>query len=493
MNRTEELQYLEMIHRVANQGPYYPEWKSLSGFSCPEWFPKARFGIFIHWGLYSLAAHSSEWYPRNMYIKGSEEWEYHRKTYGPHTEFGYKEFIPLFRAEKYDPKEWAEIIKNSGAQYVFPVAEHHDGFQMYGSEISKYNSCDMGPKRDLLGELKVEVEKQGIHFCTSSHRAEHWFFLGHGKEFESDIREPLKRGDFYWPAMPEPDHHELQSEPYPSDEFVEDWLLRTCELIDRYRPELLYFDWWIQHEAFRESLKILAAYYYNRGAEWGIKTGICYKHDSMMFGSGIVEMERGSFQDIKPFCWQSDTAIARNSWGYTDTLDYKNTAQILCEFVEAICRNGNMLLNIGPKGDGSIAEKDKQILSEIGAWMDRNREAVFGTKPWRKAGEGAAKVKEGQFTDQEAASYTGTDIRFTVGADCIYAFVMKYPKEGRVTIRSLAVSADESTSDFHGLISDVSILGFSEIPQYTRDFEGLHIETENVSSELPVVIKVRMK
>ena len=203
---------LKEIDRVTKEGPFLPEWDSLAEFQVPDWFRNAKFGIFIHWGLYSIPAHGNEWYSRNMYIKGGEEWEYHRKVYGDQKDFGYKDFIPLFKAEKFDPAQWAQIIKESGARYVIPVAEHHDGFQMYKSRISKFNAYDMGPHRDILGELKQEFEKQGLRFGTSSHRAEHWFFMSHGREFDSDICEPMKRGDFYWPARPEPDHMDLSGQ-----------------------------------------------------------------------------------------------------------------------------------------------------------------------------------------------------------------------------------------------------------------------------------------
>lgn len=492
MTAEREQQYLEEIEKVIAGGPYKADWNSLFRFQAPDWFSEAKFGIFIHWGLYSLAAHNNEWYSRNMYIQDKEEWEYHRKRFGDHTKFGYKDFIPMFTAEKFDPKEWAKIFKEAGAKYVFPVAEHHDGFQMYRSEISKWNAYDMGPKRDLLGELKEAVEGENLVFCTSSHRAEHWFFMGHGKEFDSDVKEPMERGDFYWPAMPEPDNQALQSVPYPTEEFLTDWLLRTCEIIDKYQPVLLYFDWWIQHEAFKEVLKKLAAYYYNRGAQWGKKVAICYKHDAMMFGSGIVEVERGALADPKPFLWQTDTAIAKNSWCYTDTLEYKTSRQIICNFIEIISKNGNMLLNVGPKGDGEIPKEDRRILKEIGIWMKINEMAVFGSKPWRKAGEGSVRVSEGQFTDNEELPYTKEDIRFTVNGDSIYAFVMQYPEDGNVTICSLAEAKDQNTPNFHGLIQEVNVLGFDGEVRFEKDTEGLHIHTVGVDVEFPVVIQIRI-
>ena len=490
---TTEQEYLQEIRRVAGEGPYTPDWDSLGHFRAPAWFEESRFGIFIHWGLYSIAAHANEWYSRNMYMKDKEEWEYHRKTFGEHTEFGYKDFIPLFTAERFDPEEWISLFKEAGAKYIFPVAEHHDGFQMYRSAVSKYNTWDMGPHRDILGELKDAADRADLVFCTSSHRAEHWWFMSHGKEFDSDVKEPLKRGDFYWPAMPEPHEADLQSRPYPNQEFLDDWLIRTCEIVDRYQPSLIYFDWWIQHEAFKEVLKTFTAYYYNRGKQWGKEVAVCYKHDALMFGSGIVEVERGALADAKPYAWQTDTAIAKNSWCYTDTLEYKTAGQIIRMLIEVVSKNGNMLLNVGPRGDGSIPEEDRKILEEIGSWMKANGEAVYGSRPWRKSGEGPVRIHEGQFTDNEEPPYTREDIRFTVRGGSIYAFIMRFPEDGRVTIRSLGDSEDQNTSEFHGLIRDVRVLGYGDAKtEWTKDTKGLHLNIRGVETELPVTLRIRI-
>ena len=175
MSEQKEQQLLETVDRIIAEGPYQPTWSSLMQAKTPAWFKQSRFGIFIHWGVYSVPANSNEWYPRNMYIKGMPAYEHHIKTYGSQKDFGYKDFIPMFRAEKFDPEEWVKLFKEAGAGYVFPVAEHHDGFQMYKSELSHWNAAEMGPKRDVLGELKEEIEKQGLTFCTSSHRADTGF------------------------------------------------------------------------------------------------------------------------------------------------------------------------------------------------------------------------------------------------------------------------------------------------------------------------------
>ncbi len=487
------LEYLKHIEGVIKRGPYKDTWDSLSNMQVPAWFSQAKFGIFIHWGLYSIAAHNNEWYSRNMYIQKKEEWEYHRKTYGEHTKFGYKDFIPLFKAEKFNPYEWAELFKQSGAKYVMPVAEHHDGFQMYDSSISMYNSMAMGPKRDILGELKEACEKCGLYFCASSHRAEHWFFMSHGREFDSDIKEPLQAGDFYWPAMPEPGHQDLQSMPYPSEEFLNDWLARTCEIIVKYMPKLLYFDWWIQHEAFKPYLKKVAAYYYNLGVSSGISPAICYKHDAMAWGSGIPEIERGSLSSAKPYIWQSDTAIANNSWCYTDTLEYKSAGRIIRMLADVVSKNGNLLLNIGPKGDGSIPETDRRILKEIGDWLKINGEAVYGSHVWRRASEGSTKTKEGNFTDIKEETYKEDDFCFTAKGSYIYVFVMNCPVHGRIVVKSLGENDGASPVNFHGLIEEVKVLG-EEMPlKWHTDKEGLHVKLKPGGRKLPAVVRVKTR
>ncbi len=484
---------LQEIERVIQEGPFSDDWDSLGKMQVPAWFQKAKFGIFTHFGLYSVPAHNNEWYSRNMYRQEAEEWSYHRKTYGDQKVFGYKDFIPLFRAEKFDAAKWVRLFRDAGARYYFPVAEHHDGFQMYKSAISAFNAFEMGPRRDILGELRAAANAAGIHFCASSHRAEHWFFMSHGKEFDSDVKEPLRRGDFYWPSMPERDPEDLQSEPYPNAEFLQDWLLRTCELVDSYRPELLYFDWWVQHDAFKPYLKKLAAYYYNRGASWGTPVAICYKHDGMMFGSGIPEVERGSFADAKPYPWQTDTAIARNSWCYTDSLAYKPAGEIVRQLIDVVSKNGNLLLNVGPKADGTIAERDQQILMEIGAWLKTNGEAVYDSHVWRKSGEGPTKTKEGQFTDGEETAYTADDYRFTAKGGSIYAFAMQSPKDGRSVIRSLKASDNQNLPEFHGIIERVSILGEADAPAWRQDGEGLHIQSRLAARALPVVYRIEVR
>ena len=378
---------------------------------------------------------------------------------------------------------------------MFPVAEHHDGFQMYASELSDWNAARMGPQRDVLGELKEAAAEEDLLFCASSHRAEHWFFLGHGKEIDSDVHEPLRQGDFYWPSMPEGDLDDPFSTPYPTAEYLDDWLARTAEIILNYRPRLLYFDWWIQHEAFRPYLKKLLAFYYNLGVRDGTPVRVCYKHDELAFGTGIPEVERGGFGEAKPFLWQTDTAVARNSWGYTTELVYKSSREIVQTLADTVSKGGNLLLNIGPRADGTIPEPDQRILRELGAWMGVNREAIDGTRPWRIVGEGPTAGQEGQFTDKQETPYTAEDFRFTASGGCLYAIAMRCPEDGRFLIRSLGKCAEPNRpTGFHGSISNVTVLGWEEVPAaWYADSDGLHVHAPGVSSDLPVVLRVAMK
>lgn len=485
-------EYLQTIDTVIKNGRFKDNWESLSQYQVPDWYKDSKLGIFIHWGVYSVPAFANEWYSRNMYMQGSPEFEHHRKTYGEHKDFGYKDFIPMFKAEKFNAEEWIDLFKESGAQYMVPVAEHHDGFQMYKSKVSKWNAYEMGPHKDVLGELSSAALNNGIVNGASSHRVEHWFFMGHGKEFESDVTEHEQEGDFYYPAMPEPNHQDLFSKPEPTKAFLEDWLVRCCEIVDQFKPKIFYFDWWIQHSAVKPYLKKFAAYYYNRADEWKTGVVINYKHDAFQFGTAVVDIERGQLAEAKPYIWQTDTAVAKNSWCYTKGNEYKTVNQILCDFIDIVSKNGRLLLNIGPKSDGTIPDEDQRILKEIGAWLKINGEAIYGSRTWRYSAEGPTKIAEGQFADGDEKQFTSQDIRFTCNHGCLYASVLKYPEDGNITITSLREADASKLPLFHGIIKNVEVLGFKEKLDYWRDTNGLHIHTKYVHSNYPVVFKIEI-
>ena len=460
------------------EGPFKPVWESLENYEVPQWYQDAKFGIFIHWGVYSVPAFGNEWYPRNMYKQGTREFEHHVKTYGSQKNFGYKDFIPMFTAEKFDPDKWADLFLKSGAKFVVPVAEHHDGFAMYDCSYTGWSAVSMGPKRDIIGELANAVRKRYLVFGVSYHRAEHWWFFHEGMKFDSDVRDS-RYIDFYGPAQPET----IQ----PNEEFLEDWLNRLCELVDKYHPQVVWFDWWIEQPAFEPYLRRFAAYYYNRGFQWNRGVAINYKNQAFPRKAAVFDVERGLLEDIDPYFWQTDTSISKNSWGYIKDHDYKTADWIICDLVDIVSKNGALLLNIGPKPDGTIPEQEEEILLEIGQWLLVNGEAIYGTRPWKVYGEGPTKVIPGSFADTRRSKFTGRDIRFTVKGNDLYGIVLGRSEKDEIVIQSLSPDLRLFNRDITG----VKVLGVDENVQWIRDESGLRVKMpEKLNTELPFVIKV---
>lgn len=454
-----------------NGNRFEATWESLKQYEVPQWYMDAKFGIFIHWGVYCVPAFGNEWYPRNMYLQGRPEFEHHQKTYGTQDKFGYKDFIPLFKAEKFDPAAWAALFRQAGARFVVPVAEHHDGFAMYESALSKWNALQMGPKRDIIGELAKEVRKLDMVFGVSSHRAEHWFFMNGGREFPSDVQDEQYE-DFYGPAGPSPDHDEpawknLDWQPRPHAKFLEDWLARTCEIVDKYQPQIVWFDWWIEQTVFQPYLQRFASYYYNRGLEWGKGVAINFKFKSFPIEAAVYDIERGQLSGITPFFWQTDTSISKNSWGYVTHQDYKTTVSLIGDLVDIVSKNGVLLLNIGPKADGTIPEAEQKVLREMGEWLAVNGEAIYDTRPWKVFGEGPTQVMDGSFTDTKRNLFTSQDFRFTQKDGTLYAIALAWP-ESRAEIQSLAASA--------GRVERVEMLGVPGELEFTQDERSLKVK-----------------
>jgi alpha-L-fucosidase len=471
---------VKKVDRVAVRGPFQPAWASLERARVPQWYLDAKFGIFIHWGVYSVPAFGSEWYPRQMYKEGTAEFHHHIATYGPQAEFGYKNFIPRFTAEKFDAGRWAELFKKSGARYVVPVAEHHDGFPMYDCSFTEWSAAKMGPKRDVVGELAAAVRAEGLHFGASTHRAEHWWFFDQGMLFDSDVKGPGNFG-LYGPARSR-ELAEQQKAP-PDKTFLDDWLARTAEIVDRYQPELVWFDWWIEQPVFQVYLQKFAAFYYNRGTEWGKEVAINYKNESFPPRAAVLDLERGQLSDIRPLYWQTDTSVSKNSWGYVEPQDYKTADAIVDDLVDIVSKNGCLLLNIGPKPDGTIPEEEEQILIEIGRWLEVNGEAIYETRPWRVFGEGPTEVAAGMFTDTKRASFTGEDFRFTTKNGILYATALAWPENRRLLVRSLAKG--------EAIVGAVGLLGYDGNLVWKQTEKGLEVELpEEKPCEHAFVLKI---
>jgi alpha-L-fucosidase len=484
--------YLQEIENVIAGGKYKADWQSLSQHKTPQWYYGSKLGIFIHWGIYSVPAFGNEWYARSMYDPNVREFDHHRKTYGDQTEFGYKDFIPLFRAEQFDADRWLAIFRQAGARFVMPVAEHHDGFAMYQTEFNRWNAANMGPCVDVIGELKKAAQTHGLQFCSSTHRAEHYFFMNMGRTFPSDVNDETY-ADFYGPAVytPEFDSHQMgnttetPSATGPSQEWLTDWMVRTCELIDKYQPKVLYFDWWIQNHEFKPYLKKIAAYYYNRAEAWGEEVTINYKHEAFPPGVGTLDVERGTLAEISPFPWQTCTAIGKHSWGYRADNEYKSSWQIICDLIDIVSKNGILLLNIGPKADGTFTKEETAVLQDMGDWLKINGEGIYDTVPWKWFSEGNVRATAGSFVDSDEKAYTSEDFRFTYRGGCLYAFQLN-PNGGDAVIHSLA---QRGMRDY--VISHVELLGCPQKLQHHRDGDGLTIHLPaGVDTTMPLCFKI---
>jgi alpha-L-fucosidase len=463
---------LEGVKREIEKGPFRADWESLSKYETPDWYKDAKLGIFIHWGVYSVPAFGNEWYPRNMYREGSDEYKHHLATYGPLTKFGYKDFIPMFRAEQFDPKAWAALFKESGAQYVVPVFEHHDGFAMYDNGLSDWTAVKMGPKRDLWGDLAKEVKAQGMHLGASSHRIEHDFFLGEGRKLDSDVNDP-KYAAFYGPA-----HNWWEGKPtlledwtYLSNDYLEDWVARNAEIVEKYNPEIMYFDWWIGQPGARKAVSRFAAFYYNHAADNGKVPVINYKLSAMEPNSAVLDIERGQLSQMRKPYWQTDTSISNKSWGYIENDNFKSPQMIIHQLADIVSKNGNLLLNIGPRSNGTIPDEVQSVLREIGAWLKVNGEAIYGTRAWNVFGEGPTKVADGPFHDSDAAAFTDKDFRFTSKGNNLYAIELGWPTTGESVIQTL----NEAGVGNHK-IEAVTLLGYDKAVPFQVKPDGLHIQ-----------------
>jgi alpha-L-fucosidase len=466
---------LKEVDNTIRQGPFRADWQSLQKYDVPEWYRDAKFGIFIHWGVYSVPAFGDEWYPRMMYVEGSKEYKHHIATYGPQSKFGYKDFIPSFRAEKFDPAAWAHLFRESGAKYVVPVFEHHDGFAMYDSSLSDWTAVKMGPHRDLVGDLAKAVRAEGLHLGASSHRVEHNFYLGVGRTIPADVNDP-EFAAFYGPAhtwLEAPKGAPLSDDfTFVSKAWTDDWLARSAEIVQKYHPEIMWFDWWIGQPSVREDLARFAAFYYNASLKYGDHAGVInYKYFAMEEHSAILDVERGQLSDIRPLPWQTDTSVSNRSWGYIQDDTFKSPEFIVHQLVDIVSKNGNLLLNIGPRSDGTIPDEEQRILLDVGAWLKVNGEAIYGTRPWKVYGEGPTKVADGAFRDTDTAFYTPEDFRFTQNNGVLYAIELEWPANHEAVVHNLTPAMLEGGKQ----IQSIQMLGSQVNLSFEQRADGLHV------------------
>ena len=486
----------------STKGPFQPKWDSLKSYQIPDWYKDAKLGIFIHWGAYSVPAYGSEWYPRQMYINSKRRkinfFDYHQKTYGAHKNFGYKDFIRDFKAENFDAKRWAKLFKEAGARYVVPVAEHHDGFPMYDCSFTRWDASEMGPKRDVVKEIADAVRAEGLKFGVSSHRAFNWMYYVRDASFDNS--DPQFAG-LYGRPMPflfNKNAADYKKNFPPQDQqFKDDWLARTCELVDKYQPDVFWFDFGITPQLreaeydtnpFAGHLKRFAAYYYNQSTRHSDSVGVInYKWNAFHPNSAVLDKERSKMAKIRSPFWQTDTAVSMSSWGYTQNQKYKTPDRLVDDLIDIVSKNGCLLLNVGPRPDGTIPDEDCEILVAIGSWLKTHGEAIYGTRHWKTFGEGPTTVSTGHVSEWKDKPFTAEDLRFTTRGDVLYVIGLKWPKDKKVTIKTLA-----SNSKLYGdEIKSISMLGSKAPLEWTRSDKGLLVELpDSKPSEFAYVLKV---
>lgn len=496
---------IKKIDQVVTAGPFINDWDSLESYQIPQWYRDAKFGIFIHWGVYSVPAFGSEWYPRQMYInkprRGVNFFEYHKKTYGSQKVFGYKDFIPEFKAEHFDAGEWVRLFKDAGARYIVPVAEHHDGFPMYDCSFTKWNSVRMGPKRDIIRELEKATRNAGLKFGVSSHRAFNWMYYVRDKEFDNS--DPQLAG-LYGRPMPflfnkDADDYRKHFPPQ-DDQFKDSWLARTCEIVDRYQPDLIWFDFGItpglreakhNENPFADHLRRFAAYYYNKTMKTPNGIGVInYKWNAFSEKSAVLDKERSKMAEIREPFWQTDTAVSSSSWGYTKDQKYKTPDRLVDDLIDIVSKNGCLLLNVGPRSDGTIPSEDQEILRSIGQWLKINGEAIYGTTHWVTFGEGPTAVSTEHVSEAKDKPFTEADIRFTTRNDVLYALGLKWPSDNSVKIKSLGISSDHIETK----IKSVSMLGVSQPLTWFQSEKELLVDLpEEHPSDYAYALKIQFQ
>lgn len=467
---------------------FQPAWDSLSRYQVPDWYRDAKFGIFLHWGVYSVPAHESEWYPREMYLRENPVFQWHDENWGPQSIFGYKDFIPMFTAKNWVPGRWVEMFRKAGAKYVVPVGEHHDGFPMYDCIFTPWTAAKMGPRRDVVGELGRELREQGLKFGMSSHRGFNWSYYTFEKDF--DTSNPRYSGLYGQPHAPTPKINNKPGElrqTCPPD-FLEDWYARTIQMVDQYQPDLIWFDFGIEAPEFEPYRQQFGAYFYNQAEKWGRGVVLNYKHDAYPQKAAVLDIERGLLDEIRPNVWQTDTSVSWKSWGYIEDDQFKTPGGLIRELIDITSKNGCLLLNVGPKPDGTIPEEAERVLLDMGSWLSLNGEAIYGTRPWKVYGEGPTKMQGGYFNEKEV-QFTPRDLRFTTKDGIVYAICMAWPGS-TLKIESLGTSSRAMP----GSVADVRLIGLDLKLDWRQGADGLTVQVPNHKPcDYAFVFKVTMK
>ena len=462
---------LDVPYILRGEPRYADSWDSLRRHPEPAWFQDAKFGIFFHWGIYSVPAFDNEWYSRNMYIPGERANKYHNLVYGPPSKFGYKDFIPMFRPEKFNPEEWAELFRKAGAKFAGPVTEHADGFSLWDSKVNPWNAARMGPRRDVVGEMARAVRAEGMKFLATFHHQ--WLWGWYPTEDKTmDCSDP-KYQELYGPPAPHSPFDYRKPVPRPPAEFQDLWEAKVKEVIAKYQPDHIYFDSHL-NLIDEQRLRSLLAHYYSQGDLWQKEVGVSYKEKDLPEGVAILDIERGRLAGISPLKWLTDDAIDWNSWCHVQYPAYKSADRLVDELVDIVSKNGNLLLDITPAADGVIPAPVVERLRAMGAWLEVNGEAIYQTRPWKIYGEGPTRIVPGMFGDQKTPDFIALDIRFTSRWKTLYAITLDWPQNTpELLVKSLNLKDGLVTK---GEIAGITLLGSDQQLAWRHEAEGLKVK-----------------
>jgi len=468
-------------------GPFKPSMDSLKQYQCPEWFRDAKFGIWAHWGPQAVPM-DGDWYARGMYEPGNKHYKYHLAHYGHPSEFGYKDIIPLWKAEKWDPDRLMQLYQKAGAKYFVSMGTHHDNFFLWNSKLHNWNAVNMGPKRDVVGDWQKAAQKYGLKFGVSEHLGASftWFQSSH----RADKTGP-KAGVPYDGADPKwQDLYHFPAESGDKDwysknpKWQQQWYSEIQELVDNYHPDLLYTDGGVPfgneaglsmiahlynssaarnggHLALASPKAIDQTLYNSNASRHGGHAEVVYNCKQKSEGRWVEDLERGIMRKIDPYPWQTDTSIG--DWYYNRNWKFRPVSWVIHMLVDNVSKNGNLLLNVVQRPDGSLDPEVEEMLQQLAQWNAIHGEAIFGTRPWLVYGESSVKVKGGNFG--EDYKYNAREIRFTTKGATLYAIALGWPADGKLVVKSLAAPA--------GKISTVRLLGYNRKVDWQQTAEGL--------------------
>ncbi|QZT39159.1 alpha-L-fucosidase [Halosquirtibacter xylanolyticus] len=473
------------------------DWKELKNHQAsPKWFADAKLGIYFHWGVYSVPAYGNEWYPRNVHFKNRGIYKHHVKTYGNFDKFAYHDFVPMFKAENFNAAEWVQLFEDAGAQFAGPVAEHHDGFSMWDSEVTPWNSMDKGPHKDIVGEMKKEMDKHGMKFITTFHHARN--LQRYSDRYEDEIANHKGRfQDSHYPYFPgtppttkDPELAYLYGN-IPEAEWNEKvWFGKLKEVIDKYQPDIIWFDSWLDRipENYR---KKFCTYYLQEAKKWHKDVVIVRKQNDLPIEFTVDDLEKSRKNKIEKHVWMTDETISKGSWCYTDNLKVKPSEDVLHVLIDIVSKNGVLLLNVSPKADGTIPQDQQKVLRDMGSWLKKYGESIYATRPWYTFGEGPTKEPDGHFNNHKKflkIKYTEEDIRYTTKKNTVFATIL-----GKVTPKReyVLTAFNKANNDHYGKVKGVKVLGSKHKIKWKLKEDGLHLTMpKGMEEDMASVIKI---